>query len=189
MFKELVKKNRSYRRFFEDVSVDRNILLNLIDCARLSASASNKQPLKYMISYEAEKNARIFPTLMWAGALPEWSGPVVGERPAGYIIILLDKEISTNAWVDHGIAAQSIMLGAVEAGLGGCMMASINKSKLRDVLKVPDRYEILLVLALGKPKEEVTIEEIGPGEDTTYWRDADQVHHVPKRKLADIIIG
>lgn len=189
MLKELVKKNRSCRRFFENIPVSRDTLIELIDCARLSASASNKQPLKYMISYEAERNAQIFPNLIWAGALPEWSGPEVGERPAGYIIILLDKEISTNAWADHGIAAQSIMLGAVEAGLGGCMMASINKSKLRDVLKVPDRYEILLVVALGKPKEEVVIEEIEAGEDIKYWRDANKVHHVPKRKLTDIIIG
>lgn len=121
--------------------------------------------------------------------MPDWPGPIAGERPAAYITILLDREIDADAGIDHGIAAQSILLGAVEKGLGGCMISTIYRDQLRDVLKVPGRYEILLVVALGKPKEEVVIEEVEAGKDIKYWRDANKVHHVPKRKLADIIIG
>jgi len=89
---------------------------------------------------------------------------------------------------DHGIAAQSILLGATEAGLGGCIIATIRKERLRQELSIPDHYEILLVLALGKPKEIVEIEVIGPDGDIKYWRDDQGIHHVPKRSLDEIIV-
>ncbi|OPY10908.1 MAG: Nitroreductase family protein [Syntrophus sp. PtaB.Bin001] len=89
---------------------------------------------------------------------------------------------------DHGIAAQSILLGAVERGLGGCMIASIKRESLRKVLNIPEKYEILLVLALGKPGESVFLENLGPDGDIRYWRDEKGGHHVPKRPLADLIL-
>lgn len=189
MLAELVKKNRSYRRFFEDEPIARKTLEDLVDLARISASGANKQPLKYILSCDPEKNALIFPHLAWAGYLKDWQGPEKGERPSGYIIMLGDKDISTNYFVDPGIACQSILLGAVEQGLGGCIFASIKKDKLKEALNIPERYEILHVIALGKPKEQVVIEEVGPDGDIKYWRDEKQVHHVPKRALKDIIIG
>ena len=161
----------------------------LVDLARLSASARNAQPLKYILSCQPQKNSLIFPHLAWAGYLTDWPGPCEGERPSAYIIILGDTEISQSSGCDHGIAAQSILLGATEEGLGGCMIASIKRQGLRQALEIPPRYEILLVLALGKPKETVVIETVGPGGDTKYWRDSKGVHHVPKRALDDIIIG
>jgi nitroreductase len=89
---------------------------------------------------------------------------------------------------DHGIAAQSILLGAVEKGLGGCMIGAIDRDKLRAALKLPEQYEILLVLALGKPTEHVVIDSVGKDGSIKYWRDAQGVHHVPKRALDDIIL-
>ncbi|HEY41906.1 MAG TPA: nitroreductase family protein [Dehalococcoidia bacterium] len=189
MIKDLILKNRSYRRFNEDVTIEMETLRELVDLARCSASASNRQPLKYYLACAPETNARIFPTLRWAAALTDWSGPSEGERPSAYIIILGDTAISKTFGVDHGIAAQSIMLGAVDKGLGGCMLASVDREELRRLLDIPEQYEILLVLALGSPKEKVVLEELEPGADFRYWRDADSVHHVPKRRLDDIIIG
>ncbi|MFL7792799.1 MAG: nitroreductase family protein, partial [Anaerolineae bacterium] len=124
----------------------------------------------------------------WAGYLKDWKGPEEGERPAAYIVILGDTEISQDFGCDHGIAAQSIMLGATEAGLGGCMLGTLDRDELRQVLQIPERYEILLVLALGKPKEQVVIEEVGPDGDIRYWRDSEGVHHVPKRPFAEVIL-
>jgi nitroreductase len=185
--KELVRKNRSYRRFDQSCRIDYQVLEELVDLTRLSASGANRQPLKYLI-YNSESDCeRVFPSLLWAAYLKEWDGPADGERPSGYIIILGDKSISEGFGVDHGIAAQSIMLGAVEAGLGGCMIASIRKEQLREELGIPDIFEILLVLALGKPVENVIIDKIRDG-DVKYWRDAGQNHHVPKRELKDIIL-
>jgi nitroreductase len=189
MIKDVILRNRSYRRFYQEVAVERETLRELVDLARLSASAMNKQLLKYILSGEPEKNALVFPHLAWAGYLEDWPGPSEGERPSAYIIILGDTEISRNYFVDHGIAAQSILLGAVERGLGGCMLASVDRDGLREALKIPSRYEILLVLALGKPKEKVVIDGVGPDGDIKYWRDKDMVHHVPKRSLGEIIIG
>ena len=189
MIRDLILKNRSYRRFHQEVDIKLETLRELVDLARLSASARNAQPLKYILSCQPQKNSLIFPHLAWAGYLTDWPGPCEGERPSAYIIILKDTEISQSSGCDHGIAAQSILLGATEKGLGGCMIASIKRQGLRQALEIPPRYEILLVLALGKPKETVVIETVGPGGDTKYWRDSKGVHHVPKRALDDIIIG
>ncbi len=189
MIKDLVLQNRSCRRFYQEVAIERETLRELVDLARLSASASNRQPLKYILSCDPEKNAVIFSHLGFAGQLRDWPGPSEGERPSAYIIILGDTEISKNFFCDHGIAAQSILLGAREKGLGGCMHASVRKDSLRKALGIPEHYEILLALSLGKPKEKVVIETMEPGGDFKYWRDSDGVHHVPKRSLDDIIIG
>ncbi|MBN1508008.1 MAG: nitroreductase family protein [Sedimentisphaerales bacterium] len=180
--------NRSCRRFHEDVPVERRTLEELVDLARLSASAANLQPLKYVLSREPQENTGIFPHLAWAGYLKEWPGPSPGERPAAYIIILGDTRISKSFGCDHGIAAQSILLGAREKGLAGCMIGLIKREELRETLAISSQYEILLVIALGKPREQVVIDEIDPGGDIKYWRDRDAVHHVPKRSLREVIL-
>ena len=187
--RDLVLKNRSYRRFYQEVDINLDTLRELVELARLSASAMNLQPLKYVLSCEPEKNSLIFAHLGWAGYLKDWPGPCEGERPSAYIIMLGDTEISRSFGCDHGIAAQSILLGAAEKGLGGCMIGNIRKEELCRALEIPPRYEILLVLALGRPKETVAIETVKPGGDIKYWRDSNGVHHVPKRPLADLIIG
>jgi nitroreductase len=188
LLRDLILKNRSYRRFDQKYPIDLSTLRELIDLARYSPSGSNLQPLKYILSNVPGKNADIFSCLSWAGYLKDWPGPVVGERPTGYIIILGDTTIRKSLGVDPGIAAQSIMLGAVERGLGGCIIASIDKEKLRKDLQIADRYEISLALALGRPIELVQLEEVGLDNDIKYWRDEYNVHHVPKRALDDIIL-
>lgn len=185
---ELVLKNRSYRRFKENEAIEHETLRQLVELARLSGSAANLQPLKYMLSSESEVNATIYPYLRWAGYLKDWDGPAEGERPSGYIIILGDQNITKTFGCDHGIAAQSIMLGATEIELGGCMIGSIQREGLRKELEIPTHLEILLVIALGKPKESVEIEVIGSAGDVKYWRDENDIHHVPKRSLDEIII-
>lgn len=189
MFRDLVLQNRTYRRFHQDQAIDEATLRELIDLARNSASAANKQPLKYILSSDPEKNARIFPLLGFAGALKDWPGPAEGERPTAYIVILLDTEIAKATDCDHGIAAQTILLGANEKGLGGCMHSSAKKDELRQAINIPEQYEILLVISLGKPNEKVFLEPLPADGTTNYWRDAESGHHVPKRALNDIIIG
>ena len=185
--KELILKTRSYRRFNEDHHIDTKTIESFIDLARFSASGANKQPLKYLIYNTAEDCQKIFPYLAWAGYLTDWQGPDKGERPTGYIIILGDKSLADTFGVDHGIASQSIMLGASEAGLGGCIIGSIKRDELSDELSIPDKFDILLVLALGKPVENVIVEELKDA-DVKYWRDNSKNHHVPKRSLKDLII-
>jgi len=185
--KDLVLKNRSYRRFDESYRIEHSLLEEFVELARLSGSASNRQPLRFVICNSPEDCKRVFPSLAWAGYLNDWDGPEPGERPSGYIIILGDTSITDNFYVDHGIAAQSILLGATEAGLGGCMIASVKREQLCDEFRIPEHYEILLVIALGKPVENVIIDQVKDG-DIKYWRDSEKNHHVPKRTLDELIL-
>jgi nitroreductase len=189
MIQELVTTSRSYRRFYEDQPVGETTLRDLVDLARLSPSGGNLQPLKYLLSATPEQNARIFPHLRWASYLPDWNGPEPGERPAAYIVILLDRTISANAGCDHGIACQSILLGAREKGFGGVIIGNVNRKALVQTLGLAENLEPLLVLALGRPNETVVIEEMQPGGSHKYYRDAASVHHVPKRRLGDILVA
>lgn len=189
MIRDLIISNRSCRRFHEDFAIERQTLEGLVELARFSASAANLQPLKYILSCEPDKNAKIFSTLAWAGYLKDWPGPAEGERPTGYIVVLGDTEINNTFGCDHGIAAQSILLGAREQGLAGCMIGLVKREELRKVLDLSDRYEILIVIAVGKPKEQAVIDEVGPDGGIKYWRDSAAVHHVPKRSLKELILG
>ena len=186
---ELVRRNRSYRRFHQDAEIDRSTLEELVDLARLSASSRNGQALKFYLSCEEARNAAIFEHVFWAGYLKDWKGPEEGERPAGYIVVLKDTNLEKEVICDHGIAAQSILLGATERGLGGCIIGTVTRKELAPLLGLPPHLEIQIVIALGKPKETVVIDEVGADGDIKYWRDEDGVHHVPKRALRDVIVG
>jgi nitroreductase len=184
----LVQKNRSYRRFIEPYHIDGKALHDLVRLAQYCPTGNNMQPLKFWLSNSPEMNGAIFQHLGWAGSLKDWKGPEVGEQPSAYIIILGDTRIQVNFGVDFGIAAQTILLGAVEKGLGGCMIASIHRDELAKALDIPDHFRILLVVALGKPVEEVVTEPVGEDGSVRYYRDSDQVHHVPKRSLEELIV-
>jgi nitroreductase len=188
MIEDLVRRNRSYRRFHEGMPVDLETLRALVNLARISASARNLQVLRYILSCDPKINANIFANLAWAGYLPDWQGPAEGERPAAYIILVADPSTSSQIAVDCGLAIQNILLGAVERGLGGCIIGSVQRDNLRDLLHIPRPYDIQFVVALGVPLESVTIEEVAAGGEVKYWRDAQAVHHVPKRRLEDLIL-
>ncbi len=183
----LVRKNRSYRRFHEEIGIEYEILKYCVNLARLSPSARNMQSLRYKIINQTEINQQIFPLLKWAGYLQNWDGPIKGERPSAYIVVLNDEELSKNYYCDDGLSTQSIMLGIVEKGFGGCIIAAINRPKIKEILNIDNKYKIIHILAIGKPKEEVVLDDI-KNNDIKYWRDQDKIHHVPKRTLKKIII-
>jgi len=187
MIRDIVKKNRSYRRFQADAPIERQTLLELVDLARWVASAANKQPLRYIVSCDPDRNALIFPCLEWP-VFGDWTQPSETERPAGYIIMLGDTTIHTSIGIDTGIAAQTILMAAVERGLGGCIFGSIQHEPLRTALQIPARYHILVVIALGKPAESVVIEDREPEAATSFYRDAEGAPHVCKRMLKDVLL-
>lgn len=186
-FLELVKKNRSYRRFHQFMAVREEDLSLMVEAARLTPSSRNIQPLKYILCNDPQTNTLIFSTLGWAGYLTQWPGPCPGERPAAYIVQLLDTSITEDPSYDPGITAQTILLQAVELGYGGCIIASVKREELARLLSIPQQYRIIHVIALGVPKEEVKIEAMKGGE-FKYWRDEKGVHHLPKRGADEIII-
>ncbi|MCI6290407.1 MAG: nitroreductase family protein [Clostridiales bacterium] len=185
-FRELVLKNRSTRAFDPARRISREELEQLVDLARLTPSAVNLQPLKYLLSWQEETNALILAHTAWAGLLKDISLPPEGKGPAGYIVICIDTRIAKNAATDVGIAAQTILLGAAEKGLSGCMIGAIDP-KLHDLLGLKEQYQISLIVALGKGAEDIRLTET-KGNDTAYYREGD-AHYVPKRPLEEILIN
>lgn len=183
----LIAQTRTCRRFDQATPVSLETLRTLIDLGRLGGSAKNLQPLRYMPIHEPALAARVFPHLAWAGYLGDWPGPQEGERPPAYIACLLDTRLSRDGQCDLGIASQNILLGATAMGLGGCRIASISP-RLRETLLLPGHLELLLVIALGLPQETVRFETLPPDGDLRYWRDAEGIHHVPKRELDDLLV-
>jgi len=186
--KDLLAANRSYRRFDQTHAIDRQTLVELVELTRLCASSSNRQPLRYVLLSTPQQNARVFPHLAWAGYLAGWPGPAEGERPTAYIVILSDRKTAPHCDFDAGIAAQTMLLGAAERGLGGCMIGSVQRTALRRDLRIPEQFEIPLVIALGKPAEKVVLEDMKGPEAYEYYRDAGGIHHVPKRPLGELIV-
>lgn len=191
MFKDLVRANRSCRGYDESRRITREELLELVDCARLTASSVNQQPLRYYLAWEKEEVDRIQSMTRWAGKLPRMELPHKGMRPTAFIVICQDLDVSESLarfQKDVGIAAQTILLAATEMGLGGCMIGNFGANAVRQGLGLPENQAPVLIVAIGKPAEKIVLTEAGTGESTDYYRDEKDVHYVPKRRLEDIII-
>jgi nitroreductase len=192
MIEDLVRKTRTVRRFQEEREIEPAFLQRLVGLARLGGSARNGQVLKYMVITGKTLRQQLFPLLGWAGYLQDWPGPAEGERPPAYVLCLLDNDLlhgaETEAHCDLGIATQNLLLGAVEQGVFGCRIGAFAPGKVQELLGLDGRYRVLLVVALGYPVESVVLEEVGPGGDIRYWHGQQGVHHVPKRRLEEILM-
>jgi len=191
VIKELIKKNRSVRGYDNSRDVTIEELREMVDCARLSASSVNMQPLKYILVNTVDGKARVLKQVSFAAKLSTLKLPHRGSEPMAYIVICQDEQISkseTGFLRDVGIAAQSITLAATELGLGACMLGYFSPDKLRQALDLSENLKPQLVISLGKSVEDIRIMDIEEGESTDYYRDEAGIHYVPKRKLDDVII-
>lgn len=191
MIKELVRANRSYRGYDESRQVTREELLEMVDCARLAASSVNQQPLKYYLAWEKEEVGRIQKLTKWARGLPQMELPHPGKRPTAFIVICQDLRINdslTRFQKDVGIAAQTILLAATEMGLGGCMIGNFQAGSVKEKLGLEEMAPLLIV-AIGKPDEKIVLTEIADGDSVAYYRDENDVHYVPKRRLEDLLLN
>lgn len=189
--RDLILKTRSYRSFDRSVQISRETLEEWVKYAGLTASTMNKQALKFRICTNSHECKNLLSLVRFAGALTDRIMPPEGHEPTAFIVICIDTNISPNYTLffkDTGIAAQSIMLMASEAGYGGCMVGSGIAEKIRDGLSLPSNLLPSLVLALGKPDEKVELCGVPENGCTDYFRDADNTHFVPKRKTKDIIV-
>lgn len=184
--RNLLKRDRSIRRFHEQKEIGEEKLRQLVELVRYCASGRNLQPLKYRIVVEKEERDAVFPLLAWAGYLHDWDGPIPGERPSAYLVQCLDSRLTKNCLCDDGIQLQAITLGATAMGLGGCIIKSFQAGPLKEALVLPEWAQPLYVLALGFPAEKVMLEPFK--EDVLYYRTSDGVHHVPKRLTKDLLI-
>ncbi len=190
MLTDLLMKNRSYRGYDHSRSVTRDELISLVEAARLCPSSGNIQPLKYYLAYEPAAVAAIQAETKWARGLPDMVLPHPGKEPAAFIVICQDADIDTNLsryQRDVGIVAQTMLLRAAELGLGGCMIGSFNAGPVHDALALAENIKPLLIIAIGKPDEEVILTDAKDG-NTAYYRDETDRHYVPKRVLTELII-
>lgn len=187
MFKDIVLNNRSYRRFYEEKRISKDVLEYLVEMGHMTPSGANRQLVRFVLVNSVEGCEAVYETLRWAGYYKDWDGPAQGERPSAYVIMLSPKDAGCQH--DEGIIGQTILLAAVDAGLGGCFIGNIDKEGLAAKICVPEEYVVSLVIALGYPKEQVVIDNINVDGDIKYYRDADGVHHVPKIILDDVIVG
>ena len=179
-----IMSRRSIRRF-KQKTISVEVLKKLVDAGRLAPSAANLQPLEFFIVRDKKICSQLFETISWAGYIkPKWT-PVEGERPTGYIVMLVKD--SKNPWYlrDVSLASENIVLTAESEGLGSCILCKIDKEKIRSILKIPETYIIDSLIALGHKAEESVVEDYSGFVE--YWRDEKQVMHVPKRKLEDVI--
>lgn len=187
MLKDLLLKTRSYRRFDHSVKITREELCDILSVYRLLPSAMNYQPLKFYIACDEEITDKLFDFTFWAGAIKDGK-PVYDESPSAYIVICFDREIGGCRDWDAGICALAMMERAVEMGFGGCILGSFTKDKFANILDIKDTLEPNLVLALGKPAENVIIAETEKG-NINYYRDEQKNHFVPKRALKEVLMN
>ena len=191
MIKELAQKSRSYRGYDESRTISREELLELVDCARYAPSSVNRQPFKYWLAYTQGDLDKIQPLTGWARALPQMSLPHPGKCPTAFIVICQDTDWDADLkryLRDVGIVAQTMLLAAVEKGLGGIMIGNFSPDRVAKALGLPGHIVPMLIVALGKPDEQIVLTEIEDGDNLNYYRDERDIHYVPKRKLKDIII-
>lgn len=192
MFLDLVKQARSHRGFRQDRKVTRQELEHLVECARFTPAARNDQVLKYYLAEKPETVAAIQPLTKWAGALAELHLPRKGAEPVAYIVICLDGSLAENPAPyqrDVGIVAQTMLLAAAEMGLNGCMIGSFAAGELRETLGLPEAIKPQLLLALGEGTDRIVMTDVGEDGSTTYYRDAEDIHYVPKRTLEQLILN
>lgn len=192
MIKDLVQKNRSYRGYDESRKVTREELVHLVECARLAPSSVNMQPLRYYLIHTQEELDLLQPLTNWARALPELILPHPGHCPTGFVVICQDTNLNPSIprfQKDIGIVAQTMLLAAVEMGLGGCMIGNYDAGKVKAALNLAENLAPVLIVAIGKPDETIVLTDVGPNGETNYYRDENDVHYVPKRSLDDLIIN
>lgn len=186
MLKKLLKESRSYRRFDHERKVSRQILMELVELTRYTPSAANRQRGRYLLVTEEQETAAVFSCLRWAAFLQDWDGPEEQERPSAYVIMLAPQK--ANIAFEEGIKAQTLLLGAAEKGMGGCILENIDRKRLEECIEIPAGYRVSLILALGYPRETVVVQDISASEDTRYYRDAAGIHYVPKLKTEALVL-
>jgi len=178
-----ILSRRSIRRF-QQKSIEIKLLKKFVNAARLAPSAANLQPLEFFVVNDKKLCSEIFETIGWAGYLKDWS-PDKDEQPAAYIVILTRE--TKNQWYirDASLASENIVLIAESEGIGSCILLNINKDRIRRILEIPKSLEIDSIIALGYKAEKCVVEDIK--DSVEYWRDKNQILHVPKRKIENII--
>ena len=179
----LLKRNRSYRGYDASHPVTEADLLRLLEVVPWVGSGMNAQPLRFRLVSGAAASL-VHPLVTLGGALPEEHLPHPGEEPSAYIVVC-SKSSGRVVDIDLGIAAQSILLRAVENGLGGIFILNFRAAALRDTLDLS--LEPIAVIGIGKPLERIFLIPASEGDSLAYYR-KDGAHFVPKLGVKDLLL-
>ena len=186
--KDLIRFNRSYRKYDNTFKINDSTLIEFIERSRFVPSSRNIQSIRFHIVNNQTDNDFLFEQLSWAGYLKDWDGPEESQRPSAYIIICNDNSLFKNAEIDIGIISQTILLQLAEKGLGGCMIGAFKKNNISQYFEIEDPHSVKLVIAIGKPVQEIILEDI-KDNDHKYYLDGNNLHHVPKRTINELILN
>ena len=181
---QLIATARSRRSFVQDETLPDDLHTEIVDALRLSPSAGTKQTIRIMLLAEPNDCDAIFHMTRWAAYLTD-GAPKPGHRPAAYAILLNDTSRGQLSPIDLGIAAQSINLTCCARGFACCMIGAFDKAQLSRRFIANDSLTPELVIAIGRPDENIAIETLT--DSVKYWRTPDGTHHVPKRRREDLI--
>lgn len=137
---ETVGRRRSIRAYREE-AIPEGLLFKVLEAARLAPSAGNLQPWYFIIVKDRDKRLRIAKGCRYGRFLKE--SPVV--------IVACGNRRSSPHWyaVDTAIALEHLVLAATALELGTCWIGSFNQEDIREMLKIPEKFEIVALMALG----------------------------------------
>ncbi|MCL2833950.1 MAG: nitroreductase family protein [Treponema sp.] len=182
---DIIMARRTVRKFRQD-PVKKEILLRLMDAARMAPTGSNKQPLSFGIITDKQLCAQIFPNVGWAGYLKGTYTPAESERPTAYICVFADEENKGPAETAAGAAIENILILAQAEGLGCCWMGAINRDKIKEIVQAPREKYLLYLIALGYPAE--SPKAVQYSGDVKYFLDDSKILNVPKKSIKDVLI-
>ena len=184
---DAISLRRTIRKF-KNEAIDKKLIIDIINGARVSPSAGNMQSLKYSIIDSEEERKAMFPLIKYAGYINDWN-PDFSETPASFIAVLNDTDIRKAGALtecDCGIAMMAISLMAVEKGLDTCILGAIDRKRIAEVLNINSKYELMYLIGIGKSDQKS--EQYDCSDNVKYTMDTDGNFNVPKRTLNDVII-
>lgn len=183
---DAIVTRRTIRKFLQK-PIDREVLLKLLNAARLAPSAMNLQPCEYILVTDKALLDEVFSTVKWATYITPRGTPKEGERPVAYIVVLINtKKRAEGGEVDCAAAVENLILAAWGKGIGACWMGSVDRARIKEILDIPDHCKVNSIVALGYKAEQPVVEDVING-DLKYWKDEEDILHVPKRRLEDIV--
>lgn len=155
-------RDRRSVRSYENKDIPQEVLLKVLEAARLAPSANNRQPWKFVVVREAAKRKAL------AKAAKEQQ--FVAEAPVVIAAVALEPErtmtcgVPTYA-VDLAIAVDHMTLAAVQQGLGSCWIGAFYQEDVKKLLEIPDECKVAALLTLGYPRDQARFKNRKPLEE------------------------
>jgi nitroreductase len=142
---DVILSRRSIRSY-ENKEIPQEILRQVLEAGRQAPSAANRQPVRFIIVTDSEIKKELSTSLF---------GKHIKNAPLAIIGCADEKSLLTGKWaiIDATIAMQNMIIAALTFGVGSCWIGSFSEKKVKDLLKIPDKWKVVALLTLGYPAE------------------------------------